>query len=172
VHKSLDREIARLKAHQVQLIETELGWCRALIQRIKGIGPRTALGLLGYCGDLRGFQRAKQLVAYIGINSGIYQSGGRLLGTSSISKQGPRRLRCLFYLAALSASQHNRRCRLLYERLLKKGKPKKVALIAVANKLGRQVFAVVKSQGPYQDDYELKRRHQAQRTSKKTLQLT
>ena len=38
-------------------------------------------------------------------------------------------------MAALSASQHNPKLKAFYVRLLKKGKPKKVALIAVARKL-------------------------------------
>lgn len=43
--------------------------------------------------------------------------------------------RCVLYMAALSASQHNPKLKAFYNKLLKKGKPKKVALIAVARKL-------------------------------------
>jgi hypothetical protein len=41
----------------------------------------------------------------------------------------------------------------LYERLRSRGKPKKVALIAVANKLLRQIFAILRSGIPYDPHY-------------------
>ena len=58
-----------------------------------------------------------------------------------------------FYLAALSAYKYNKSCMALYERLVTKGKAKKLALIAVANKLIRQVFAVVKNNRGYDPDF-------------------
>ncbi|WP_427365557.1 hypothetical protein [Candidatus Caldatribacterium saccharofermentans] len=42
---------------------------------------------------------------------------------------------------------------MLYERLIARGKPKKVALIAVANKLLRQIFAILRSGIPYDPHY-------------------
>ena len=41
----------------------------------------------------------------------------------------------------------------VYERLVNKGKSKKLALIAVANKLIKQCFAMVKSGRPYDETY-------------------
>ena len=41
----------------------------------------------------------------------------------------------------------------VYERLVNKGKGKKLALIAVANKLIKQCFAMVKSGRPYDETY-------------------
>ena len=41
----------------------------------------------------------------------------------------------------------------LYDRMVEKGKNKKLAIIAVCNKLLKQVFGVIKSGILYQDDY-------------------
>jgi hypothetical protein len=68
-------------------------------------------------------------------------------------------LRKLLYLASLSASRFNRQCKLLYERLVTQGKPKKVALIAVANKLLKQIFAILRSGIPYDPHYLEKKRN-------------
>jgi hypothetical protein len=57
------------------------------------------------------------------------------------------------FLAALNAKKTNAACKALYDRLVEKGKNKKLAIIAVCNKLLKQVFAVVKSGVLYQDDY-------------------
>ena len=50
----------------------------------------------------------------------------------------------MLYMGAIAAKKYNPKCGQLYERLLQEGKPKKLALVAVMNKLLRQIFAVVK----------------------------
>jgi transposase len=48
------------------------------------------------------------------------------------------------------------RSTLLFERLVAKGNNKKLALIAVCNKLLKQAFAIIKSGVPYQADFSSK----------------
>ena len=50
-------------------------------------------------------------------------------------------------------SQHNAECRKLYERMKEKGKSGKLIMIAVANKVIRQCFAVVKNDTDYIDGF-------------------
>ncbi|MEL7251515.1 MAG: hypothetical protein AAFO03_24030 [Bacteroidota bacterium] len=64
------------------------------------------------------------------------------------------KLRGLLYMGARSAKRFNPACRDLYERLRRKGKCHKVAMVAVCNKMVRQLFAVVKNGVPYRDDFE------------------
>ena len=60
----------------------------------------------------------------------------------------------VYYLCAvLMPAKYNKACRDLYERLVAKGKSKKLALIAVCNKLLKQAFAIAKSGLIY--DYDL-----------------
>ncbi len=56
-------------------------------------------------------------------------------------------------MCALNAKTTNTACKELYDRFVDKGKNKKLAIIAVCNKLLKQVFAVVKSGIIYQDNY-------------------
>ena len=56
-------------------------------------------------------------------------------------------------MASLSASKHNPQCNILYERLLEKGKDKKLIQIAVAHKLLRQIFAIAKYGRVYDPHY-------------------
>ena len=55
--------------------------------------------------------------------------------------------------AALVCIRYNRACKDTYEKLRAKGKSAKVALIAIANKLIRQAFAVVTNNQPYIDGF-------------------
>ena len=125
------------------------------LMKIPGVGKRTAVAIIGYFNDFEYFETAKQVVSYIGVNPSPRMSGTSVRGTGSISRKGNPYLRKLFYMAALSASKHNDSCIQLYNRMLLKGKDKKLALIAVANKLIRQVFAVTKYKREYVAEYHL-----------------
>jgi hypothetical protein len=59
-------------------------------------------------------------------------------------------------MCSLSATRYNLSCKELYKRLLKKGKAKNVALLAVANKLIRQIFAIAVSGEIFDNSYEKK----------------
>ena len=80
-------------------------------------------------------------------------SGTSIKGRPSISRQGSKKLRDVLYMCAMNAKKNNIACKALYERLIAKGKSGKLALIAVCNKLLRQVFAVVKNNTTYQPNY-------------------
>jgi hypothetical protein len=66
---------------------------------------------------------------------------------------GNRKLRNLLFLCSFSACKHNRACREIYERITSKGKSKKLALIAVSNKLLKKSFAIATSGLPYDEKY-------------------
>jgi transposase len=70
-----------------------------------------------------------------------------------ICKCHGKQLRHVLYMCALNAKSTNPACKALFDRLVAKGKNKKLAIIAVCNKLLKQVFAVVKSGQLYKDDY-------------------
>lgn len=130
-----------------------------LLQTIPGVGKRLAGAILGILSPLTRFERSKELASFLGLSPQIDQSGKRK-ERAWLSKRGNPLLRKLLYLAALSASRFNRQCKLLYERLVAQGKPKKVALIAVANKILRQIFGILRSGIPY-DPYYLERKRNA-----------
>ncbi|WP_157578099.1 transposase, partial [Tenacibaculum ovolyticum] len=91
------------------------------------------------------FESSKQLCSYVGINAIIRESRSSVRDRSSISKVGNRKLRNLLFLCSFNACKHNKACRDIYWRIVNKGKRKKLALIAVSNKLIKQSFAIVKS---------------------------
>lgn len=150
--RQLDRHIDRLQARQEELVDQSYKAVKKLALSVKGIGPRTVLVFISLLGDLGRFENAKQVAAFVGINPVPNQSG-TIENQAHISKQGHAKLRTLFYMCALSAVKWNKECKRMYVRLLSRGKKKKVALIAVANKLIRQVFAVIKSGVPFDDNY-------------------
>lgn len=147
--------------HQVESLESELAdvavkefdkQIKALTS-VKGIGITLATSLIIATGGFIYFDNAKQLSRFIGICPTYQQSGTSVNIRGGINRNGDTNLRSLLYVASWSAIQHNTACRECYQRLKAKGKPSKVALIAVANKLVRQAFAIATSDSIYIDGF-------------------
>ena len=123
------------------------------MQRIPGIGFKTALFLIVVTDGFKKFEKASQLCNCVGITPTIRESGSSVRGRSSISKVGNRKLRNLMFLCSFTACKHNKGCKDVYERIVNKGKSRKLALIAISNKLIKQIFAIAKSVLPYDETY-------------------
>jgi len=117
------------------------------------MGVKTALFLIVITDGFKKVETAKQLCSYVEITPTIRQSGSSVRGKSRISKMGNRKLRNLLFLCAFSACKHNKACKELYDRIVSKGKSKKLALIAVSNKLLKQAFAIAKSGLVYDENF-------------------
>ena len=124
-----------------------------LLTSITGIGQITAAVLLTETQAFESFHSARQITAYAGIAPAPYSSGTSVFHAPRISKIGNARLRHALYLAALSASRFNPLMRPVYQRLVAKGKPSKVARVAIARKLLITAFAVVKSKCRFDPSY-------------------
>lgn len=59
-------------------------------------------------------------------------------------------------MCSFTASVYNPHCKALFDRIVAKGKSKKLALIAVSNKLIKQAFAIARSGLPYDPNYAIK----------------
>ena len=147
--KDIETEIKKLM-QELEKIATEN--CSETLERLKtipGIGIKTSLVLIAITGDFKYFDDVRALIAYCGLCPRIYDSGTSVKGKGHICKMGGGRIRKMLYLCAWSAQKYNEECKELKERLAKKGKPIRVVKIAIANKLLRTAFGVVKGKTDY-----------------------
>ncbi len=151
--RHLNKEIEAIETRLLELVKKEQQEQLTLLKSIPGMGVKTSLFLIVVTDGFNKFDNAKQLCSYVGITPTIRESGRSVRGKSRISKVGNKKLRNLLFLCAFSACKHNKACRELYERMVAKGKSKKLALIAVSNKLLKQAFAIAKSGLPYDENY-------------------
>ena len=151
--KHLDKELQGIEQQLLSLVKHDQQLQLTLLRSIPGIGLKTALFLIVITDGFKKFETASQLCSYVGITPTIRESGSSVRGRSRISKVGNKKLRNLLFLCAFSAYKHNKGCRELFERITNKGKSKKLALIAVSNKLLKQAFAIIKSGIPYDETY-------------------
>lgn len=149
----LEKQIKYLQQEMESVVSDVFDRQLKLLTSIKGIGITLATALIIATGGFTYFGNAKQLSRFIGICPTIEQSGTSVNIRGHINRNGDENLRSMLYVAAWSASQHNTACRELYQRLKGRGKSGKVAMVAVANKLVRQAFAVATSNTSYIDGF-------------------
>lgn len=123
------------------------------LKSIPGMGNKTAMALIVLSGGFERFDDYRNLSSYIGICPRLFESGTSVKGKARICKMGMSRIRAMLYICAWSAKRCNKACKDLYERLVAKGKAKKLALIAVANKLLKQAFAIATQKTKYNENY-------------------
>lgn len=153
----VDQQIEQLQQElSEQDEEPEVQQIQERICSVKGIGACTAQAILLATNDLRGFDSADQLACFLGLTPKTHYSGSSIRKSGHISKQGANQVRELLYMCARSAVRFNIACRALYQRLRAKGKPHKVAMVAVMHKLVKQLFACVKKQVMFDNEFELK----------------
>lgn len=151
--KQVQREINRLEEEMEQLIKAHEGQLLTNISSIPGIGRKTAMLLIAATNGFQSFTNHRQVLAYFGLAPTERTSGSSIRGKSRISKRGNGKVRNHLFLCSFTAHECNPQCKALYERLVAKGKSKKLALVAVCNKLLKQAFAIAKSGLVYDPGY-------------------
>jgi len=141
---ALTAECRRVEAELAQRIaqDAQLSRASAILTSIPGIGPRVASVLLTDLPEIGKVDR-KAIASLAGLAPHVSQSGNAP-PRAAISGGRPC-VRAALYMAALVAARHNPSLSADYEALRAKGKPAKVALIAIARKLLITANALVKA---------------------------
>ena len=125
-----------------------------LLNSIPSFGKRVSNVLISEIyKDEYGLYNSKKLTAFFGLEVREMESGTSVWSKPRITKFGNPRVRNMLYMAALVAIRHNTKMSDFYLRLVNKGKPKKLALIAVARKLLVVACAILNSQKPYDENH-------------------
>ena len=133
--RTLERESDRLEAAMKKTLTDDGRW-RIHYERlltIPGIGSLTAMVVLAELGDLRRFNRSRQLGAYAGVHPQIAESG-KQKPKSHLCKMGNARVRQALYMSAMAVIGKRNALGGAYDRLVSRGKPKLVSLCAISRR--------------------------------------
>jgi transposase len=122
---------------------------QTLLRSIPGVGVLTAAALVAFVGDITRFASPEKLVAYIGLDPRVHQSGTSVHGKGYISKRGNAYLRHTLFTAAFIARQYNTELGVYYQKKLDAGKHYFSAQCAVERKLIHLIWAVWTRGTPY-----------------------
>lgn len=128
-----------------------------LICSIKGVGLQTAASLYVYTKGFTMFENAKQLACYCGVVPFSKSSGTSVRYKPGVSPFANRKLKSLLHLCAMSALRWDKGIKAYYERKVNEGKNKMSVINAIRNKLLLRIFAVLRDQREYVENYEFAR---------------
>ena len=144
----LEKELAAVDADIDTDVRASPAWREKedLLASVPGVGPVTARTLIAELLEFGSLDRRK-LAALVGVapfnrDSGAWR-GHRMIGGGRTS------VRNVLYMAALAAIRHNAIVRATYQRLVNRGRPKKVAIVACLRKLLTILNAIVRTKSPW-----------------------
>lgn len=149
------KEITRLKAEVMELDKElekfiqsseEFSDDAELLMSVPGLAAVGAAMILGHLP--KDVETAKQAASFVGIAPKLNQSG-KFKGRTTLSKKGHSGLRRQFFLSAWSASRIEGPLKAFYDNIFARTKSKKSAMCALAHKLVRIAFGVLKAKQKY-----------------------
>lgn len=147
----LEKAIAEIDAALRQKIDNDPGLKeqRALLDSVPGLGDKTIAVLLSYYGGAPRFDKAREAVAFAGLDPRQHESGSSVRGKPRLSKVGHAPLRRALYMPAMVATTRTVWGRAFRDRLAAAGKPPMLILGAMMRKLIHVAFGVLKSGKPF-----------------------
>jgi transposase len=157
VMKHLEKSIAELEQKISRLIQTDevLKRQHELLCSIDGVGKQTAVKMIVATNAFKDFATGRQFCCYAGVAPFSYESGSSIRSRNSVSNKADKSIKALLHMAALAVATRKTGGELheYYERKVAEGKNKMSVLNAVRAKLVLRMFAVIKFNKPYQQNY-------------------
>lgn len=140
----LDKCIVKLEADLGDRLRKSPLWCSkaTLLDSVPGVGDVTTFSLLAQLPEL-GMLNRQKIAALVGL-APFSDDSGKRKGVRYI-RGGRADVRCALYMATLSAIKHNPPIKAMYDRLIKVGKPFKLAMTACMRKLLTILNAMLKT---------------------------
>jgi transposase len=148
--KALEKELNALDQDIDDTVRGSPAWREKedLLKTVPGVGNIVARTLLAELPELGQLDR-RQIASLAGLAPWTRQSG-QWRG-KSFTGGGRSSVRAALFLSAMVAAKHNPPLKAFHQRLIAAGKPKMVALIAVARKLLTILNAIIRDNQPWQN---------------------
>jgi transposase len=150
ITEKTDRIDAKTKALKGLAAETDTA--RGL-QTMPGVGPITALAVEAFAPDMAQFKSGRDFAAWLGLVPRQHSTGGKArLGR--ISKAGQTDIRRLLIIGAMTRIMGRARHKVPAESWIGRklaSKPKMLVGIALANRMARQIWAMLRKNEDYRD---------------------
>lgn len=153
--RQIAKEIEKLEAEMDAIIEREPALKKnyQLLTTIKGVGRILAITTLIKTKNFTRFTNARKFACFCGTAPFEHTSGTSIKGRTKVSHLADKRMKAILDLAAKSAIQHDKELRQYYLKRVEIGKPKMSTINIVRNKIIYRMFAVIKRQTPFVENY-------------------
>ena len=133
-----------------------------LLMSFKGIGIKTAVGILVHIVDIDRFSSSKEIASYFGVHP-VYKESGDSKKCYRMSKKGRGSMRHILYMVALCSVRSNPLIKEIYARHLGRGKSKMSALGVCMHKILRIVYGMLKHNREFDPEIDRRNRDRKER---------
>ena len=158
--KQVKKKITSIEKEQAMIIDKILEIIKANptfkqayenITSIKGIAEKSGIILLYLFLKYPNASR-QQITALCGLDPIQRSSGTSVQHKERISKQGLSLVRAILFMPTMVSIQHNKEMKLIYDRLVERGKPKMLAQMAVMRKIILLAHSLYKNNQKYDEN--------------------
>lgn len=153
--KSFEKQIEKLMVQIEKIIEEQepLKQNYHLLQSIKGVGKVLALNTIIKTNNFTRFANARKFACFCGTAPFEQSSGTSIKIKARVSHLADKRMKTLLDLSAKTAIQYDKELREYYLKRTEAGKSKMSTINVVRNKILYRMFAVIKRQTPFLENY-------------------
>ena len=153
--KSFDKQIEKLMIQIETIIEEQVFLKQNfhLLQSIKGVGKILALTAIIKTSNFTRFANARKFACFCGTAPFPHHSGTSIKRKARVSHLADKQMKSLLDLSAKTAIQYDKELREYYLRRTTDGKSKMSTINIVRNKILYRMFAVIKRQTPFSENY-------------------
>jgi transposase len=146
--EKIEKEIDTIVASSPSIKQNQ-----CLLQSIKGVGRVLSLETIIKTRNFTRFQNARKFACFSGTAPFPYDSGTSIKKKTKVDHRADKYMKTLLDLSAKSAIQYDKELREYYLRRTENGKSKMSTINIVRNKILYRMFAVIKRQTPYVENY-------------------
>jgi len=153
--KNFDKQIKKLMS-EIQMIINQQAALKQnflLLQSIKGVGKILALTVIIKTHNFTRFISARKFACFCGTAPFDHSSGTSIRMKTRVSHLADKQMKTLLDLSAKSAIQYDKELREYYLNRTQNGKSKMSTINVVRNKILYRMFAVIKRQTPFTENY-------------------
>ena len=153
--KNFDKQIEKLMIEIETIIENQKALKQnfRLLQSIRGVGKVVALVTIIKTHNFTRFANARKFACFCGTAPFPHDSGTSIKKRTRVSHLADKQMKSLLDLSAKSAIQYDKELREYYLKRTEGGKPKMSTINIVRNKIIYRMFAVIKRQTPFLENY-------------------
>ena len=124
-----------------------------LLCSIDGVGERTAVKMILETNAFKDFKNPRSFCCHAGVAPFSYSSGSSQRSRNKVSHRADKSIKALLHMAALSATRTTGELNEYYKRKVAEGKNKMSVLNAIRAKLILRMFAVIRNDRFYEQNY-------------------
>lgn len=148
-------QINKIEAEMTDLIKKDQSVNQnfKLLKTVKGVGNIIAIAVIVKTRNFTMFPNARKFACYCGTAPFEHSSGKSIRRKTRISHLADKKMKTLLDQSAKTAIQYDKELKTFYERRIYMGKSKKSTINIVRNKIIYRMFAVIKRQTPFIENY-------------------